>query len=60
MMRCQWASEIQQIVHNFTIVCLVTGPLNESEAGGDLVMIETSLLLLCEFLLMRMRRASLT
>ena len=31
----------------FTVVCLATWPLNESEAGVDLVMIPTSLLLLC-------------
>ena len=31
----------------FTVVCLVTWPLNESEAGGNLALIETSLLLLC-------------
>ena len=31
----------------FTVVCLVTWPLNESEAGTDLDMIQTSLLLLC-------------
>ena len=31
----------------FTLVCLVAWPLNESEAGLDLVLIETSLLLLC-------------
>ena len=31
----------------FTVVCLVAWPLNESEAGADLVLIETSLLLLC-------------
>ena len=31
----------------FTVVCLVTWPLNESEAGIDLDMIQTSLLLLC-------------
>ena len=31
----------------FTVVCLVTWPLNESEAGVGLVMIQTSLLLLC-------------
>ena len=43
----------------FTVVCLATWPLNESEAGGDLVMIETSLLLLCKFLLISMRTASL-
>ena len=31
----------------FTVVCLVAWPLNESEAGVDLVLIDTSLLLLC-------------
>ena len=31
----------------FTAVCLVTWPLNESEAVVDLVMIQTSLFLLC-------------
>ena len=45
---------------NFTVVCLVTWSLNESEAGGDLVMIETSLLLLCKLSLVSMRTASLT
>ena len=30
---------------NFTVVCLVAWPLNESEARVDLVLIETSLLL---------------
>ena len=35
----------------FTVVCLVAWPLNESEAGVDLVLIETSLLLLCNFLI---------
>ena len=30
------------VVH-FTVVCLVTWPMNESEAGVDLVLIETSL-----------------
>ena len=44
----------------FKVVCLFTWPLNESEAGGDLVMIETSLFLLCKFLLISMRTASLT
>ena len=43
----------------FTAVCLVTWPLNESEAVSDLVMIETSLLLLGKFLLISMRTASL-
>ena len=47
-------------INLFKVVCLVTWPLNESEAVGDLVMIETSLLLLCKFLLISMRTASLT
>ena len=36
----------RQIDH-FTVACLVTWPLNESEAGGDLTLIETSWLFLC-------------
>ena len=44
----------------FTVVCLVAWPLNESEAGVDLVLIETSLLFLCKFLLISMEAASLT
>ena len=32
----------------FTVSCLVAWPLNESEAGGDLVLIETSLLFSCQ------------
>ena len=31
----------------FTVVCVVTWPLNESEAGVNLVMMQTSLLFLC-------------
>ena len=38
-------------IDHFTVVCLVAWPLNESEAGVDLVLMETSLLLLCKFLL---------
>ena len=34
-------------VHNRPSSCLVAWPLNESEAGGDLVLIETSLLFSC-------------
>ena len=30
-----------------TVMCLVTWPLNKSEVGVDLVMIQTSLLFLC-------------
>ena len=35
-------------IHHFTVVCLVAWPLNGSEAGVDLVLIQTSLLLLCK------------
>mgnify|MGYP007094297895 CR=1 FL=1 len=42
------------------VVCSVAWPLNESEAGVDLVLIETSLLVLCNFILISMRMASLT
>ena len=33
---------------HFTVVCLVTWPLNGSEAGGDPALIQTSLLLPCK------------
>ena len=42
------------------LMCLVAWPLNESEAGVDLVLIETSLLFLRKFLLISIRTASLT
>ena len=48
------------LIDLFTVVFLVTWHLNESEGGGDLIIIETSLLLLCKFLLISMRTASLT
>ena len=35
-------------IDHFTVVGLVTWPLNGSEAGVDLVLINTSLLLLCK------------
>ena len=35
-------------IDHFTVVCSVTWPLNGSEAEGDLVLIQTSLLLLCK------------
>ena len=38
-----WPSTID----HFTVPCLVAWPLNESEAGGDLVLIETLLLFSC-------------
>ena len=31
-------------IHHFTVACLVAWPLNESEAGDDIVLIETFLL----------------
>ena len=34
-------------IDHFAVVRLVAWPLNESEAGADLVLIETSLLFLC-------------
>ena len=35
------------VIDHFTVECLVAWPLNESEAGGDVVLIESSLLFLC-------------
>ena len=35
-------------IGHFTVVCLVTWPLSGSEAGGDLVMIQTLLLFTCK------------
>jgi len=32
-------------IDHFAVACLVAWPLNESEAGGDLVLMEFSLLL---------------
>ena len=48
------------LIDHFTVVCLVAWPLNESEAGVDLVLIETLLLFICKFLLISMRTAPLT
>ena len=39
--------EIKKTIDHFTVSCLVAWPLNESEAGVDLVLIETSLLFSC-------------
>ena len=41
-------------------MCLVTKPMNGDEAGGDLVLIEASLLFLFKFLLISMTTISLT
>ena len=35
-------------IDHFTVVCSVTWPLNGIETGGDLVLIQTSLFLLCK------------
>ena len=34
-------------ISHFTVVCLLTWPRIGSEAGGDLVLIQTSLLFIC-------------
>ena len=36
------------IIDHFTVVCSVSWPLNGSEAGGELALIQTSLLLFCK------------
>ena len=46
-------------VDHFTVVRLVAWPLNENEAGG-VVLIETSLLFLCKFVLICTRTTALT
>ena len=38
----------EDTIDHFTVVGLVTWPLNGSEAAVDLVLIQTSLLLLCK------------
>jgi len=40
-------NNIVATVDHFTVPCLVAWPLGEGEAGGDLVLIESSLLWLC-------------
>ena len=40
--------KIIRLIDHFTFVDLVTWPLNGSEAGVDLVLIQTSLLFLCK------------
>ena len=43
-----WFTYFEFLIDHFTVVGLVTLPLNDSEARGDLVLIQTSLLLLCK------------
>ena len=38
---------VAQRIDHFKVACLVAWPLNESETGGDLVLIETPLLFSC-------------
>ena len=44
----RYGNERERTIHHFTVVGLVTWPLNSSKAGVDLVLIQTSLLLLCK------------
>ena len=46
-------------IDHVTVVCLVSWPLNESEAGVGFALIETSLLFICKFLLISMKTISL-
>ena len=43
----KWYSTTKTIAH-FTVAYSVTGPINGSEAAGDLVLIQTSLFLSCK------------
>ena len=47
------------LIGHFTVVCLVSWPWIESEAGVDLVFIETSLLLLCKCKLVSIKQHDL-
>ena len=51
---------MQMQIGHFTVVCLVTWPLTGSEAGGDLVLIQTLLLFICKCKLVSMRTTWLT
>ena len=44
----------------FTVVCLVTWPMNASEAAADLALIQTSLLFSCKFRLVSIKTAWFT
>ena len=46
-------------INLFIVVCLVAWSFRENEAGGDLVLTDTSLLFLCKFILISIRTASL-
>ena len=44
-----------EAIAHFTVVCLVIWPLSGSEAGGDLVLIQTLLLFICKYKLVSIR-----
>ena len=56
-----WSKNIWQEIRrcfgigHYTVVCLVTWPMNTSEAGGDLILIQTSLLFLFKWQLVSAR-----
>ena len=41
---CTCGYQCRDYNNDFTVVCLVTSPMNASKAGGDLALIQTSLL----------------
>ena len=43
-------------IGHFTVVCLVTWLMNASEVGGDLALIQTSLLFSCKYQLVSIRK----
>ena len=43
-----WSFWTRHLIGHFTVVCSVTSPMNGFEAAGDLVLIQTSLLLSCK------------
>ena len=44
---CLRKKKLMVLIGHFTVVCLVTWPLSGSEAGGDLVLIQTLLPFTC-------------
>ena len=43
----QYQKNYLEAIGHFTVVCLVTLPVSESEAGGDLALIQTFLPFIC-------------
>ena len=46
----------KMIIGHLTVMCLATWPCIGSEAGGDLVLVQTSLLFICKYKLVSIRR----